>query len=464
MPDTKEEEQVQSSSALHENKMGTMPVNRLLLTMALPMMLSMLVQACYNVVDSIFVSMLGEDALTAVSLAFPAQNIMIAVGSGTGVGINAMLSKSLGEGDGATADRAASNGIFLAFCSMAVFMVLSQTVVRPFYASQVAEDSAILEYGVSYLTICALLCQGMFLQLVFERLLQATGHTVLSMISQMSGAVVNIIMDPVLIFGLGPFPELGVAGAAVATVLGQFVGAAVVIVLNFRCNKELHFVVRDWFRPHGPTIRRIYVVGVPSIIMASISSVMTYGMNLILGAFSSTAMAVLGVYFKLQSFVFMPVFGLNGALVPIIAYNFGARKRERMITTIKLGIFYAMCFMLAGMAVFELLPAQLLGLFNASDYMLEIGVPALRTIALSFAFAGYCIACGTVFQALGNGLYSMIVSIVRQLVVLLPVAWLLAQTGVLDYVWLAFPIAELASLCLSTGFLVQINRKIISRV
>ena len=449
---------------LRENKMGVMPVGRLLLSMALPMMLSMLVQACYNIVDSYFVAKLGEDALTAVSLAFPAQNLMIAVGTGTGVGINAMLSKSLGEQDQKNANRAACNGVFLAICSMAAFMLLGLTAVRPFYASQVAEQPVILEYGVEYLTICALLCQGIYFQLVFERLLQATGHTVVSMVTQMTGALTNIILDPILIFGLGPFPRMEVAGAAAATVIGQFVGAATAILLNRKFNVEIQITLRGCFRPHGPTIGRIYKVGVPSIIMASIGSVMTYGMNLILVAFSSTATAVFGVYFKLQSFFFMPVFGLNGAMVPIIAYNFGARRRDRMIRTIQLGILCAMCFMLTGLLIFNLFPEQMLGFFDASDYMVSIGVPALRTISYSFVFAGFCIACGTVFQALGNGVYSMIVSIVRQLVVLLPVAWLLAQTGELDAVWWSFTIAEVASLAVSSFFLARIYRKIISRV
>lgn len=449
---------------LHENKMGVMPVNRLLLSMALPMMLSMLVQACYNVVDSIFVAMLSEEALTAVSLAFPAQNVMIAVGSGTGVGINAMLSKSLGEQNQKLANRAACNGVFLALCSFAAFMILGLVAVRPFYASQVASQPVILEYGVEYLTVCTLLCQGMFLQMVFERLLQSTGHTMISMVTQMTGAVTNIILDPLFIFGIGPFPRLEVTGAAVATVIGQFVGGTLAIILCKRYNVEIQISFRACFRPHLPTISRIYKVGVPSIIMASISSVMTYGMNLILVGFSSTATAVFGVYFKLQSFFFLPVFGLNGAMVPIIAYNFGARRRERMVRTIQLGIVYAMCFMFTGLIILNLFPAQLLGFFQASDYMLEIGVPALRTISYSFVVAGFCVACGTVFQALGNGVYSMLVSFVRQLVVLLPVAWLLAQTGRLEAVWWSFPIAELISLCVSSFFLMRIYRRVISRI
>lgn len=447
-----------------ENKMGVMPVNRLLITMALPMIISMLVQACYNVVDSIFVSRLGEEALTAVSLAFPVQSVLIAVGTGTGVGINAMLSKSLGEKDQDTANRAACNGVFLAFCSMAVFMIVGLVGVRPFYESQIASQPVILEYGVEYLTIVCLFCQGAYLQMVFERLLQATGHTSISMISQLVGAGVNIVLDPCFIFGIGPFPRLGVAGAAVATVIGQYIGAAAVITLNQRRNVEISVRLRECFHPQLATIKRIYSVGVPSIIMASIGSVMTYGMNLILVGFSSTATAVFGVYYKLQSFFFLPVFGMNNALVPIIAYNYGARKRSRMVRTIQLGICYAVCIMLAGLLVFRLFTEPLLMLFNATEDMLAIGVPALRTIALSFFFAGICIGCSTVFQALGNGVYSMVVSLVRQLVVLLPVAWLLAQTGELSAVWWSFPIAEVFSLGMSLTFLVRINRKIISKV
>lgn len=449
---------------VQENKMGILPVNRLLITMAVPMIISMLVQACYNVIDSIFVARLGEAALTAVSLAFPMQNVMIAVGTGTGVGINAMLSKSLGEGKRQQASQAACNGIFLAICSMVVFAILGLVAVRPFYASQVAHEPEILEYGVEYLTVVCCFCQGMFLQIVFERLLQATGNTTGSMISQLTGAVVNIVLDPLFIFGLGPFPALGVMGAAVATVIGQFIGAGVAFYLNLKGNKEIELSLKNCFRPHAATIKRIYSVGIPSIIMASIGSVMNYGMNLILVGFTSTATAVFGVYFKIQSFFFMPVFGMNNAVVPIIAFNYGAEKRSRMISTIKLSIFYAVCFMLTGMLVMNLFPRQIFALFEASETMLEIGVPALKTLSLSYLFAGFCIAGGTVFQALGKGFYSMMVSVVRQLLVLLPVAWLLAQTGVLDAVWWSFPIAELFSLTLTALFLRKIYKDIISNV
>lgn len=444
--------------------MGILPVNRLLISMAVPMMISMLVQACYNVVDSMFVAKLGEDALSAVSLAFPMQNVMVAVGTGTGVGINAMLSKSLGEGKRQEASMAACNGIFLAICSMVVFMIVGIVAVRPFYASQVAHEPTILQYGVDYLSVVCLFCQGLFLQVVFERLLQATGNTTGSMLSQLTGAVINIILDPLFIFGIGPFPRLEVMGAAVATVIGQFIGACVAVFLNFKKNHEITITLRSCLRPHLETIKRIYSVGVPSIIMASIGSVMNYGMNLILVGFTSTATAVFGVYYKIQSFFFMPVFGMNNAVVPIIAFNYGAQKRKRMVTTIKLSIFYATCFMLAGMLVMQLFPKTLFGFFEASETMLAIGVPALRTISISFLFAGFCIASGTVFQAMGKGTYSMIVSCVRQLFVLLPVAWLLAQTGSLDAVWWSFPIAELFSLALSAFFLWKIWKKIISKV
>lgn len=449
---------------MQENKMGILPVNRLLISMAVPMMISMLVQACYNIVDSVFVAQLGEDALSAVSLAFPMQTIMIAVGTGTGVGINAMLSKSLGEGKRQQATLAACNGIFLAVCSMILFMIVGIVAVEPFYAAQVSHEPAIMQYGVDYLRVVCLFCQGMFLQVVFERLLQATGNTTGSMISQMTGAIINIILDPLFIFGIGPFPRLEVMGAAVATVIGQFIGASMGLYLNFTRNKELEIKFRDCFRPHLETIKRIYSVGVPSIIMASIGSVMNFGMNLILVGFTSTATAVFGVYYKIQSFFFLPVFGMNNAVVPILAFNYGAQKRSRMIATIKLTVFYACCFMVAGMLVMNLFPRQLFGLFNASEAMIQIGTPALRIISYSFIFAGFCISCGTVFQALGNGVYSMVTSIVRQMVVLLPAAWLLAQTGILDAVWWSFPIAEIASLILSAVYLRKIWKDIISKV
>lgn len=445
-----------------ENKMGVMPVNRLLLSMSLPIMISMLVQALYNIVDSIFVAMLNENALTAVSLAFPIQSLMIAAAAGTGVGVNAILSKALGEKNYEKANRAAINGVFLAVVSYFVFLLVGIFAVEPFYKSQTT-DAEILVYGKQYLTVVCVMSFGVFMQIIFERLLQATGKTIYTMITQGVGAIINLIMDPILIFGLLGMPKMGVTGAAVATVIGQIAAGILGIFINQKVNHEIKLEVKG-FRPDKKMIGQIYAVGIPSIIMQSIGSVMTYGMNRILISFSSTATAVFGVYFKLQSFIFMPVFGLNNGMVPIIAYNYGAGKKERLIKTVKLSIAYAMGLMVIGFMVFQLCPQVLLGWFSASDTMLAIGVPALRTISISFLLAGFCIICGSVFQALGNGVYSMMVSIARQLVVLLPAAYMLAQLGNVNYVWWAFPIAELVSLTLSGYFLFRIYHKIIKNI
>lgn len=445
-----------------ENKMGVMPVNKLLVSMSLPMMISMLVQALYNIVDSIFVSRINENALTAVSLAFPIQTLMVALGAGTGVGINALLSKSLGEKNYEKADKSASNGVFLAAVSYVVFLLVGIFVTGPFYASQ-TQDAQILEYGKQYLTIVCCCSFGIYMQFVFERLLQSTGKTFYTMITQGAGAIINIILDPIFIFGYFGIPRMGVAGAAMATVTGQIIAGVIALIINEKKNTEIRIQIRG-FRPDFIIIRQIYQVGIPSIIMQAIGSVMTYGMNKILLGFTNTAAAVFGAYFKLQSFIFMPVFGLNNGMVPIVAYNYGAGKKDRLIKTVKLSIFYAVCLMLIGFTVFQIFPTQLLRLFKASDTMLAIGVPALRIISCSFLLAGFCIICGTMFQALGNGVYSMIVSIARQLVVLLPMAYLLSLTGNVTYVWLAFPIAELMSLALSVFFLVRIYNKVIKHI
>lgn len=449
---------------IQENKMGVMPVNKLLLNMSLPMMLSMLVQALYNIVDSIFVSRVSENALTAVSLAFPIQTLMIALGTGTGVGINALLAKQLGEKNYKQVNKTAMNGSFLAVLCYLVFLIIGIVAVRPFYASQVkAEDAEILVMGVEYLSIVCIGSFGLYAQLIGEKLLQATGLTVYSMISQVFGAVTNIILDPILIFGLCGMPKMGVAGAALATVIGQIIGGAFSIYFNIRKNHEITFSIKG-FRPDGGTIGRIYKVGLPSIIMQSIGSIMTYGMNLILIGFSSTAAAVFGVYFKLQSFFFMPVFGLNNGMVPIVAFNYGAGKRKRLVKTIKLSMGYAFLVLFLGFLVFECAPATLLGLFDASEDMIAIGVPALRTIGIHFLVAWYCIIAGSVFQALGNGVYSLVVSVARQLVVLLPAAYILAKLGGLHAVWWSFPIAEIMSFMVSTFFLIAIYRKVISKI
>ena len=445
-----------------ENKMGIMPVNQLLISMSLPMMISMLVQALYNIVDSIFVSRISEDALTAVSLAFPLQTLMIAFGTGTGVGVNALLSKSLGEKDYEKADKTAENGVFLAVLNFILFFLIGILFVKPFYLSQTS-DPEITEYGIQYLSIVCCCSFGMYGQFIFERLLQSTGKTVYTMMTQSLGAVINIILDPIFIFGYFGVPKMGVAGAAIATVIGQTIAGIAAVVINLKKNDEIHLRLKG-FRPDKKIIGLIYEVGIPSIIMQSISSVMNYGMNKILLSFTSTAVTVFGVYYKLQSFIFMPVFGLNNGMVPIIAYNFGAGKRDRMIKTLKLSIMYAVILMLIGFAAFQLIPGALLGLFDASETMLAIGCPALRTISYSFLFAGFCIVCGSMFQALGNGVYTMLVSVARQMAVLLPVAYLLSRTGNVNMVWWAFPIAELVSVGMTILFLVQINRKVIAHV
>ncbi|MBO4982055.1 MAG: MATE family efflux transporter [Lachnospiraceae bacterium] len=444
-----------------ENKMGVMPVNRLLLSMSLPMMISMLVQALYNIVDSIFVSRINEHALRAVSLAFPIQSLMIAVAVGTAVGINAFLSKTLGEKEFEKANIIARNGIFLAVMSYLVFAVVGILVSRPFFASQ-TRIPEVREYGVTYLGICCIAGIGIFLQTTFERILQSTGKTFFTMITQGTGAIINLILDPILIFGWFGMPRMGVAGAAAATVAGQMVAAALAIFFNLKYNREIHLSMKG-FRPDGELILHIYKVGAPSIVVQAIGSVMTYGMNLILASFGA-AQTVFGVYFKLQSFVFMPIFGLNNGMVPIIAYNYGAGRRDRVIRTMKSSILYAVGIMLCGLVLMQVMPAQLLGLFHATPEILAMGAVALRIISLSFVFAGYCIVVGSVFQALGNGVYSMLVSIARQLCVLLPVAKLLSLSGDVDLIWWSFPIAELASVGMSTYFLVRIYQKIIRHI
>lgn len=451
---------------MEENKMGVLPERRLLLSMSLPIMLSMLVQALYNVVDSIFVAQFSQDALTGVTVAFPMQNLMIAVGGGTGVGISAFLSKSLGEKKPELASNVAKNGLILGIFSWLLFVLIGIFAARPFIAGQ-TDVSAVIGYGTEYLTICTTFSFGIFGQLILERILQATGKTVYSMLTQIVGAVINIILDPILIFGYLGFPRMGIAGAAVATVTGQITAMIVALLLNIRKNKELDFSFRN-FRLSGPIIRRIYAVGIPSIVMMAISSVMTFAMNSILGAFSTAATNVFGVYFKLQSFAVMPIFGLNNGMIPIISYNYGAKKRARIQKTIRLAIFFALLIMAAAIAVFQIFPAQLIGLFETegadNTQLYELGVNALRILSLNFIFAGFCIVLSAVFQALGNGVLSLIVSAARQLVVLIPAAYLLSLLGDVHLIWWAFPIAELASLLCCTGCYAYIRKKIIRNI
>ena len=436
---------------VRENKMGTMPIGKLLANMAGPVMISMLFQALYNIVDSVFVARLSQDAMNAVSLAFPLQTLCIAFAVGTGVGMNALLARSLGEKNQQAVNHAAGTGLFLTLCTAAVFMLLGLTLAEPFFRMQTANEQ-IIAYGRDYVMICIGISAGIFLQIYGERLLQATGRTNLSMISQIAGAVCNIVLDPILIFGLLGFPRLEVAGAAIATVVGQFVGAILGLVLNHLKNPEVQMRVRD-IRPHRATIADIYAVGVPSIIMQSIGSVMMFGMNRILISFTEAATAVFGAYFKLQSFIFMPCFGLNNAMVPIVSYNYGARKFDRVRHTVRLTAITAIGIMCVGCALFELIPGTLLGLFSPTDEALAIGRTALRIIGAHFPLAGFSILAGSACQALGKPIYALINSVCRQIVVLLPAAYLLSLTGRLELVWLAFPIAELVSVVLNACFL-----------
>ena len=443
-----------------ENKMGVMPIKKLVISMALPMMFSMLVQALYNIVDSYFVARLSEDALAAVTVAFPIQNMMIAVGSGTGVGINALLSRSLGEKRFDRADDAANTGIALAFFSYLAFLVIGLTASRPFIISQTSSE-AVREFGIIYTTLCCTMSIGVFFQMTFERLLQSTGRTVLSMLSQVTGAVINILLDPILIFGLWGAPALGIAGAAIATVFGQIIASVLGLFLNLRFNHDIHLSGKRILRPKAAVVRDIYLVAVPSILMMAIGSIMSYAMNRILDTFSSTATAVFGAYFKLQSFFFMPVFGINAGIIPILAYNLGAGKKDRIRGTLRFALGLAVVIMVLGTLCFELFPAQLLGIFNASGRMLTIGIPAMRIVAVHFPLAAVCIILGSVFQAFSVSIYSLIVSVCRQLVILIPAAYLLARSGIVDLVWLSFPIAEVMSVVITLLMFRRVCRKIL---
>lgn len=446
-----------------ENKMAVMPIKKLVITMSLPIMISMIVQALYNIVDSIFVSKVCEDALTAVSLAFPAQNLMIGVATGTGVGVNALLSRSLGEKNYEKANNVASHGIFLAVMSSLFFLLFGVIGVPLFFRAQVDVSSPIYAYGVDYLSVVCIFSFGLFGQVATERLMQATGKSTLSMVTQLTGALINIVLDPLFILGIGPFPRMEAKGAAVATVIGQICSFIIGIILNERYNKEINLHFRS-FKPDLKLIANIYKIGVPSIIMVGIGSFMTFCFNKILLAFSSTAAAVFGVYFKLQSFVFMPVLGLNNGVVPIVAFNYGARNRKRITSTVRFSCTVAISIMALGTLIMWIIPETMLRLFDASEDMMGIGVPALRIISTHFVLAGASINLGSVFQALGKSYFSMIVSFARQIVVLLPVAYLLSRTGVLTNVWFAFPVAELMSLAVTLICFRYVYKTIISKI
>lgn len=435
---------------LQENKMGVMPVGKLLVNMALPMIISMLVQALYNIVDSVYVSQVSESAVTALSLAFPVQNMQIGFAVGVGVGVNALLSQSLGRKDQESVNWAAGQGVFLALVATGLFMLFGFFGVRPYYTMQstVAET---VEGGIAYTSICCIFTVGVFIQVLCERLLQATGRAMQTMILQGTGAIINIILDPVFIHGWWGMPKMGVAGAAVATVIGQCTGAVLGIYLNLRHNPEVQLHVK-FMKPNWKVIAPILEVGIPSVVMNGIGSVMNFGMNQILQGFNEVATGVFGIYYKLQSLFFMPLFGINNATISILAYNYGARKPKRIVHTLKLATAVAVCIMLVGLAVFELFPQALLGIFNPTEEFLAIGVKALRILCLPFPVAAICISLGASFQALGKGSYSTIVSLCRQLIVLLPAAYLLSLAGDVNNVWWSFPIAEVMS-ALVTGLL-----------
>ena len=442
---------------MQENKMGVMPVKKLIVSMSLPMMISMLVQALYNIADSMFVTWYDTDAMTGLTLAFPLQNLMIAVAAGTGVGINALLSRSLGERNAERANQAANTGLFLTFISYLVFLVIGLTVAKPFIEFT-ASSSMEAEYGSTYITICCTLSIGLFFQVMLERLLQSTGRTFYSMISQMTGALINIALDPILIFGCFGVPSMGVAGAAYATVFSQMVASLVSLFLNLKCNSDIKLSFNMILHPVKEVVKEIYAVGVPSILMMSIGSVMTALLNLILGQFPG-AVTVFGVYFRMQSFFFMPIFGLNNGLIPVLAYNYGAKNADRIKQALRFAITLAITIMAIGTVCFEIFPGLLLKIFNANETMMTTGVPALRTIALHFPIAAVCIVLGSIFQAFSQSIYSLIISLFRQLIALIPAAFLLSLSGNVHMVWWAFPIAEIVSLTLSTIFFKKVYSK-----
>lgn len=453
---------------MEENKMGVLPINKLLVSMSLPIIASMLVQAMYNIVDSIFIGRYDINGLTAVSLAFPFQNLMMAFATGTGVGMNALLSKNLGEKNFKGANKAAGNGFMLCIISAIVFALVSIFGSNLYFSLQ-NPNPQIVEYGRQYLWICGGLSFGVFGQVIFERMLQATGKTIYTMISQGLGAIINIILDPIMIFGMFGFPELGVTGAALATVIGQIIAMLVALFFNLKKNDYIK-LTRESIKLEAKTVKRIYSVGIPSILMVAIGSVMTFCLNKVLTGFDhiktaygegagTIATTVFGVYYKLQSFIFMPIFGLNNGMVPIIAYNYGAKKRDRISKTLKLSIFYAVCIMFIGFLAFQLIPDRLLAMFNDDPALVNMGVRALRTISYSFIFAGFCIVSSSMFQALGKGKYSLLMSAARQLLFLLPIAYAFSLTGNIDLIWLAFPLAELVAVALSTFYTKRIFKK-----
>lgn len=443
---------------MKENKMGTMEVRRLILTMSLPIMISMLVQALYNIVDSMFVARVSEAALAAVSLCYPIQMIMVAVACGTGVGINALLSRYLGEKKQEKASQVAMHGLFCAICNWLVFAVIglffSEAFLRLF-----SDDVQIIMMGISYMQICTICSFGVFVQITYERIMQSTGNTIYNMVIQGVGALINIILDPIFIFGLGPVPALGTAGAAIATVIGQIVAMFLGIIITQKKVREIQLSVRG-FHLDGMLMKAMYRIAIPAILMQSIMSFMTVMMNMILAPFSEMAVSVFSIYYKLQQFVFMAVLGMNNALIPILSYNYGAHQMERIREGIRFALWMSCVIMAIGTVVFQLFPTQLLYLFDAKETLLSIGIPALRTISVSFVFAGISMVLCSVFQALGSPNHSLLVTLLRQMVILLPLAYGFSSAFGLDMCWWSFPITEVLCALLSLYLLRSVQKRV----
>lgn len=447
--------------SISADKMGSTPMLRLILSMSLPTMFSMIIQAMYNIVDSVFVSSLGQDALTALSLAYPLQLMTISVAVGTGVGINSFISRRLGEKNQELANNGAANGIFISIISWLVFLLVGIFLTVPFF-KLFNPTPGVMKYGVDYTSIILIFSVGVMVEIAIEKVLQATGNMIFPMIFQLIGAVTNIVLDPLFIFGIGPFPRMEVAGAAIATVIGQILAMLFAIYIFFFKKHAVQVHVRN-FKPSLKIIKNIYAVGFPSIIMQSISSVLVVGLNAILMGFSEAAVSVHGIYYKMQSFVFMPVFGLNQGLMPIMGYNFGAKNKDRLHSAIRYGCIIAAFIMLCGTVIFWVFPAQILSLFNANDDILNMGIMAMRFISLSFLPAAIDIIFSTTFQAVGKGFSSMILSLLRQLVFILPAALVLSNFGV-NAVWFAYPIAEAGALIVAIFLYIRINRKVFSKL
>ena len=447
-----------------ENRMGVMPVGKLLFSMSTPMVISFLVQSLYNIVDSIFVARYSPNALAAVSLAYPIQILMIAVSVGTGVGVNALLSRLLGEGKKDRAKATADNAVLLAIISSIAFAIFGIIATKAFFDAQTNSET-IRNLGYSYLSIVSIFSFGLILEVTYERILQSTGKTIYNMITQGIGAIINIILDPILIFGLLGAPKMGVAGAAIATVAGQIVAMILSFVFNMKYNEEVDITFgKHIFKPDFIIIKDIYKVGIPSIAMQSMSTLMMLGLNKILVRYSDMAVNVLGIYYKLQSFVFMPIFGLNNGMTPIVAYNYGARNKDRIMKVLKYSFLSSLVIMVIGTAIFWLFPKELMILFSPNEEMLRLGIPALRICSLCFILAAFDVIAIASFQSLGNGMYALYASFLRQLVLILPLAYVLSNMFGLEAVWYSIPLAELGCAFLDIYLMKKIYDKKIANL